>query len=906
MKGETAAKTKKETATKSSVPKKPVDESKSDEKQKNERMLTHATSEYYIDVESDQSKLWTLMCRDLPREVDFVEKQIVQHATCTLARTRNNFDHFGAYQATSYSVRDHLIKSWNMTQKLFTEKDCKRVYYMSLEFLMGRSLQNAILNLEIQQPYKDALAHLGFKLEDLYDEEQDAALGNGGLGRLAACFMDSLASLNYPAWGYGIRYQYGMFKQKMIDGYQMEDPDYWLNFGNPWEIPRQDVQYHVRFGGHVDVESNGRYKWTGGHVVVAMAYDVPIPGFNTLNTNNIRLWDAKPSHEFDLMLFNEGDYLGSIEARSRDENISRVLYPNDTTQVGKELRLQQQYFFVSATLQDIIRRFKKEHDNWDTFPSLAAIQLNDTHPSLGIPELMRLLLDVYFLPWDQAWKLTTEVFSFTNHTVLPEALEKWSVKMVEKLLPRHLQIIYHINHLFLKEVAAKFPDDKERVVRMSIIEEGDDKRIRMAYLAIVGSHKVNGVAAIHSDLLKTTIFKDFFELWPEKFTNMTNGVTPRRWLYMCNPSLSRLISRTINIDEEEWLIDMAKLKALVKHIDDQDVQAQFQKIKHHCKEQLAKYCRNHLSVELNTNALFDIQVKRIHEYKRQLLNILGVIHRYLALKKLPAEERIKRQKRVFFFAGKAAPGYAQAKRVIKLITSVGEVVNNDPEIGDLLKVVFIPNYNVSLAEIIIPASDISEHISTAGTEASGTSNMKFAMNGGLIIGTLDGANIEIREEVGDDCMFVFGARAEEVAGLRDSVRNNPDSHISPALREVVDAVLSGKMGPVTNHKTLIESILHGRDFYLVTHDFDDYIKTQERIDEEFHDKANWTRKCLKSVASMGKFSSDRTIHEYAKEIWDCEPVRATQMDFCSCEAKHPDAESEVSAARACDGSRSVY
>ena len=663
-----------------------------------------------------------------------------------------NCDETAAYSAAALAFRDRLITQWNHTQQRQTFADSKRVYYLSLEFLMGRALDNAMLNVGLKDLAKEGLSDLGFRIEDIIEQEHDAALGNGGLGRLAACFLDSLASLNYPAWGYGLRYRYGIFKQEIIDGYQVEVPDYWLDF-NPWEFPRHDVVVDIQFYGHVRKwqDDNGKTHaaWEGGEIVKATAYDVPIPGFETKSTNNLRLWSSKAaSGEFDFQKFNSGDYENAVAEQQRAETISAVLYPNDNLDRGKELRLKQQYFWVAASLYDIVRRFKKSKRAWREFPDQVAIQLNDTHPTLAIVELQRILMDLEGLEWEEAWSIVTQTFGYTNHTVLPEALEKWSVPLFQNLLPRHLQIIYDINLFFLQSVERKFPRERELLSRVSIIEESNPKMVRMAYLAIVGSHKVNGVAELHSDLIKTTIFKDFVKIFgPDRFTNVTNGITPRRWLHQANPRLSDLIASKTTGKKREYLKDLTLLNELEKYADDEKFKKEWQEIKLANKVRLAKHIKETTGVDVNPSALFDIQVKRIHEYKRQQMNIFGVIHRYLTIKKMSAEEKKKVVPRVSIFGGKAAPGYWMAKTIIHLINSVGAVVNNDKDVGDLLKVVFIEDYNVSKAEIIIPASDISEHISTAGTEASGTSNMKFVLNGGLIIGTCDGANVSFLSSV---------------------------------------------------------------------------------------------------------------------------------------------------------------
>jgi starch phosphorylase len=652
-------------------------------------------------------------------EKDEFEKELVRHIETTLARSMFNCDEKAAYSAASLAFRDRLILDWNKTQQNQTYRDSKRIYYLSLEFLMGRALDNAMLNVGLKDTAKAGLAELGFRIEDIIGQEHDAALGNGGLGRLAACFLDSLASLDYPAWGYGLRYRYGIFKQEIIDGYQVEVPDYWLDF-NPWEFPRHDVTVDIQFFGHVTKSTNENGKtiatWEGGEIVEAVAYDVPIPGYATSTTNNLRLWSSRASGgEFDFQKFNSGDYESSVADQQRAETISAVLYPNDNLERGKELRLKQQYFWVAASLYDIVRRFKKTKRPWKEFPDQIAIQLNDTHPTLAVVELQRILIDIEGLEWDFAWNIVTHTFGYTNHTVLPEALEKWPVGLVQHLLPRHLQIIYDINLYFLQQVEKQFPKDHDILRRVSIIEESQPKMVRMAYLAIVGSHKVNGVAELHSDLIKTTIFKDFVEIYgPDKFTNVTNGITPRRWLHQANPRLSELIASKTG--GNGFLKDLTALNKLELLAKDKDFKKEWSEIKYANKVRLAKYIKEANGVTVNPAALFDVQVKRIHEYKRQQLNIFGVILRYLTLKAMSPEERKQQLPRVSIFGGKAAPGYWMAKQIIHLINTVGSVVNNDEDIGDLLKVVYLADYNVSKAEIICPASDISEHISTAGTE----------------------------------------------------------------------------------------------------------------------------------------------------------------------------------------------
>ncbi|RAO66085.1 uncharacterized protein BHQ10_002097 [Talaromyces amestolkiae] len=802
------------------------------------------------------------------------EREFVRHIYTTLARSLYNCDDLAAYSGTALAFRERLIIDWNKTQQRQTLVDQKRVYYLSLEFLMGRALDNAMLNVGKKETAKEGLEDLGFRIEDVINQEHDAALGNGGLGRLAACFLDSMATLNYPAWGYGLRYRYGIFKQEIVDGYQVEIPDYWLDF-NPWELPRHDITVDIQFYGqsvrHEDEDGKVTYNWQGGEIVKAVAYDVPIPGYGTTTTNNLRLWSSKASSgEFDFQKFNSGEYESAVSDQQRAETISAVLYPNDNLDRGKELRLKQQYFWCAASLYDIVRRFKKTKRAWFEFPDQVAIQLNDTHPTLAIVELQRILIDLEGLEWDEAWKIVVSTFGYTNHTVLPEALEKWSVPLMEHLLPRHLQIIYDINLFFLQDVEKKFPNDRDLLARVSIIEESRPKMVRMAYLAIIGSHKVNGVAELHSDLIKTTIFKDFVNIYgPDKFTNVTNGITPRRWLHQANPRLSKLIASKLG--GYDFLTDLTLLDGIERFVDDKEFRREWAEIKTENKKRLANHIKDTTGYAVDPTALFDVQVKRIHEYKRQQLNIFGVIHRYLKIKSMTPEARKKLVPRVSIFGGKAAPGYWMAKTIIHLINKVGQVVNNDSDVGDLLKVIFIEDYNVSKAELIVPASDISEHISTAGTEASGTSNMKFVLNGGLIIGTCDGANIEITREITESNIFLFGNLAEDVETLRETHRYKGFT-LDEDLAKVFESIRSGTFGDAKAFESLIASIADHGDYYLVSDDFKSYIQTQELVDEDFRKQDEWIAKSISSVARMGFFSTDRVIDEYAESIWNVEPL----------------------------------
>jgi len=843
---------------------------------------------------SSQLKSFTLDAGDSLAKQEELLAEFVRHAKNTLAvppQSPEKITSVVVYKALALVLRDALLSRFHATHKHFEDQGVKEVSYLSLEFLIGRSMQNAISNLELLSEYGQSMKRLGYKLEDIYEEESDAGLGNGGLGRLAACFMDSLATLNYPAWGYGLRYTYGIFTQKIVDGYQVETADSWLTgpTGYPWEVERKDIVYPVRFFGEVIQVGYKKYKWTGGEVVMAQAYDNLVPGYRTNNTLSIRLWSAKCAHEMDLAAFNAGEYGRAFENKVRTETITSVLYPNDHHYNGKELRLKQQFLFVSATLQDILNRFKRRHfgkqlelynqmslkqkiDHFRQFPDEVAIQLNDTHPCLGIPELMRLLVDDEGLEWKQAWKICKCTFGYTNHTVLPEALEEWPVWLMERLLPRHLQIIYDINFQFLEKIHARFGGDMNKISHLSIIREGPEKMVRMANLAIIGSHAINGVATIHSELVKTLVFPDFYDIWPNKFQNKTNGVTPRRWILQANPSLTRLITETIN--DDSWTLDIRPLEKLRAFAENPEFQLKWLEVKRNNKLRLQKHVYKVTGIEISLDAIYDVHIKRIHEYKRQLLNILYVIDRYRSIKRLEPEERRKVTPRVVMFAGKAAPGYFMAKLIIKLINNVANVVNNDQEIGDLLKVVFIPNYSVSQAEIIIPGTDLSQQISTAGTEASGTGNMKFAMNGALIIGTLDGANIEIRENIGDENMFIFGARAEEIDGLKAKLRDG-SLKMDKRFAEVLRMIGLGIFGDAKTFEPLIFSLQDGRDRYLVSYDFQDYLRAQAEVDEAWKDRKRWLRMSIMSTAGAAPFSSDRTIQKYAKKIWDVQACRST-------------------------------
>lgn len=776
------------------------------------------------------------------------------------------------YEAASYTVRDHVVARWVKTAEAYYRDDTKRVYYLSLEFLIGRMLSNAALNLDINAELKAGLSSLGRDLENTVEMENDAALGNGGLGRLAACFLDSMATMAIPATGYGIRYEYGMFKQTIEGGQQVENPDNWLRYGNIWEFQRPEATYQIKFYGHVvkyEAESGEEAQhWVDAEHVVAMAYDVPVPGFGGETVNNLRLWSAKAAREFDLGHFNDGNYEKSVQERNDSENISKVLYPNDTSVLGKELRLKQQYFFVSASIQDILRRFLSAHDmkkpaDWKLLPEKIAIQLNDTHPSIGVAEMMYQLVDVHGLNWDLAWGLVVKIFAYTNHTLMPEALETWAVDLFGRLLPRHLEIIYKINHEFLLMVNHHFPGDADLLSRVSIIDESHGRRVRMAHLAVVGSHTVNGVAALHSALLKQHLFADFDRIYPGKLTNVTNGITPRRWLNQANPGLTALIEKAIGPGFKK---DLAQIKKITPLAKDAEFRKAFAKVKLANKVRLADKIEQKTGIKLNVNSLFDVQIKRIHEYKRQLLNVLHVITLYNRIRR--GEKGIA--PRTIIFGGKAAPGYWMAKQIIRLINDVAAIVNEDLAVGGQLKVVYYPNYEVSAAEILFPGSDLSEQISTAGTEASGTGNMKMALNGALTIGTLDGANVEIMEEVGLDNIFIFGLTTPQVAEIKANGYNPRDYYEGNAeLKQVLDMIASGffSVEEPSRYQAVVDNLLNNGDQYLLLADYASYIETQDRVGQLYQNQDAWTRMAILNVANMAKFSSDRAIGDYAKNIW---------------------------------------
>ena len=798
-----------------------------------------------------------------------VDRSLKNHLIYTSGKSAEEATQRDWFDTAAHTVRDHLIERWVQTRDAYQEEDCKRVYYLSL----GRMLSNAALNLGIDGQLRDGLRALGQEMEPVEETEIDAALGNGGLGRLAACFLDSMATLDLPGTGYGIRYEYGMFHQGIEDGQQVEHPDNWLRFGNPWEFQRPERLYPVKFNGRVvEFPKDGggiEHHWIDCEIVMAMAYDMPVPGYGTKTVNNLRLWSAKATREFNLASFNAGDYVGAVEEKNSTENLSKVLYPNDTSVMGRELRLKQQYFFVSASIQDILHRFLAKNSDWNKLPDKVAIQLNDTHPAIAVAEMMYALVDIYGLKWDLAWSLTTRIFAYTNHTLMPEALETWSVEMFGRVLPRHLEIIYEINHHFLHDVNHRFPGDNALLKRVSIIDEEHGRRVRMAHLAVVGSHKVNGVAALHSELLKSTLFADFNRIFPGRFINVTNGITPRRWLNQCNQGLTGLIASRIG---NNFVRDLSELAKLAPYADDPAFREQFRKIKQANKQRLAEHIERRLGLRIDTNSLFDVQVKRIHEYKRQLLNVLHVITLYNRIRSGQTQGMTPR---TVIFAGKAAPGYWLAKLIIRLINDVASIVNDDPVVGNLLKVVFLPNYDVSLAEKIFPASELSEQISTAGTEASGTGNMKMALNGALTIGTLDGANVEIGEEVGEDNIFIFGLTTHEVADLRARGYNPWEYYnLNAELKQTLDMIASGffSVEEPDRYRAIYENLTWNGDHYLLLADYTSYVECQEMVSRVYQDQEEWTRRAILNVARMGKFSSDRTIREYAQKVWGVQPV----------------------------------
>ncbi|MCW1873369.1 glycogen phosphorylase [Erwinia sp. INIA-01] len=801
--------------------------------------------------------------------VDALKHSIAYKLMFTIGKDPSIANKHEWLNATLLAVRDRMVERWLRSNRAQLSQDVRQVYYLSMEFLVGRTLSNALLAMGIYEDAQTALEEMGFDLEELIEEENDPGLGNGGLGRLAACFLDSLATLGLPGRGYGIRYDYGMFKQNIVDGQQAESPDYWLEYGNPWEFQRFNTRYKVRFGGRIQQEGS-RARWVETEEVLAMAYDQIIPGFDTDATNTLRLWGAQASNEINLGKFNQGDYFAAVEDKNHSENVSRVLYPDDSTYSGRELRLRQEYFLVSSTVQDILHRHWAMHQTFDNLADKIAIHLNDTHPVLAIPELMRVLIDESKFSWDDAFTVACQVFSYTNHTLMQEALETWPVDMIGKILPRHLQIIFEINDYFLKTIQEQYPEDWELLSRISIIDENNGRKVRMAWLAVVVSHKVNGVSELHSNLMVQSLFADFARLFPGRFCNKTNGVTPRRWLALANPSLSGVLDEAIG---RTWRTQLSQLDELKQHIDYPNFISKISDAKLANKKRLAIYIAQKLDIVVDPHAMFDVQIKRIHEYKRQLLNVLHVITRYNRIKADPDAEWVPR---VCIFAGKAASAYYMAKHIIHLINDVAKVINSDPQVKNRLKVVFIPNYGVSLAQIIIPAADLSEQISLAGTEASGTSNMKFALNGALTIGTLDGANVEMLEHVGEENIFIFGNTTPQVEELRSNGYSSHKYYEQDAeLHQVLTQIATGVFSPQEpgRYRNIFDSLVNLGDHYQLLADYRSYVDTQDKVDKLYRNKGEWTRRALINIANMGYFSSDRTIQEYADEIWGIQPIR---------------------------------
>ena len=834
--------------------------------------------------EINKEKLNLLIPKLFPKDKTSIQKSILSHIEHTLGSSKYDIKNSSLFFSTSSTIKNILLSRMKTTEEFITKKGAKKIHYMSIEFLLGRLLQNSLVCLELENNYKEALFDLGVKLEELYDEEKDPALGNGGLGRLAACYMDSLSTMNYPGYGYGIRYDYGIFRQVIQNFEQKELPDYWLKNGNPWESINLDTKYTIRFYGYCrDSIVNGKKyrKWCGGDEILAIPYDIPIPGFKTYNCNALRLWKSFPIEEFNFDMFNKGDFSSSINDKNSANYITSVLYPNDNSLNGRELRLKQEYFFCSATIQDIIKKYKKLKLPWKDFHKYNCIQLNDTHPTLAIIELLRILMDEYYLDYKEAFKIVKKSFNYTNHTVLPEALEKWGADIFKKILPRHLELIYLVNFVFLEEIKIKYPNNNEKLSKLSIIEESNPKQIRMANLCIISSNKVNGVAKIHSNLIRKKLFNDFYELSPKKFTNVTNGVTPRRWIHCSFPELSNLLTE-YNDNKNDWLGELDILMdlpdKLTKSSKKEEFMKKYKKAKLCAKLRLKNYVKKYCDIDIDEHFMFDIMVKRIHEYKRQFLNCLYCVYKYLSIKKMTMEEKMKLNKRVTFFGGKSAPGYILAKNIIKLINIIANKINNDEEVNPYFKMIFIPDYKVSTAEIIIPAADISQHISTAGTEASGTSCMKFVMTGSIILGTSDGANIEIAEEIGENNIFLFGKKVDEVTQIREELKNGKRNYISDNLKECFDALYLNKFGDTNFIHDYLNGLQNGGDYYCTCHDFEEYIKIQEKVDKEYQDKEKWDNICFENICHMGFFSSDRCVQNYANDIWKIKPIEVPKPD----------------------------
>jgi starch phosphorylase len=809
--------------------------------------------------------------RRVEMSVEGLKEDFAWHLRYSLAKGDIRATERDQYTAFANAVRDRIVERWINTQEKYHHQNTKRVYYLSLEFLMGRLLGNNVINLKADQLCRDALKDYGIDWNDLRDHETDAGLGNGGLGRLAACYLDSMSTLNLAGMGYGLRYDYGIFRQKIVGGNQVEEPDRWLKDGYPWEMERPEYSQIVHFGGHVEcsnVRGRQQWRWVAAEQVEGVPYDLPIVGYRDA-VNSLRLWSARAVDEFDLSDFNKGSYVEAVESKVLAENLTKVLYPNDNTMAGKELRLRQQYFFVACSLKDILRRYRELNKTWDALPEKMFVHLNETHPALVIPELMRILVDHEGVDWDKAWDLTRRSTGYTNHTILPEALEKWPVSMMERLLPRHLQIIYEINGRFLQEVSSLYPGDVQRLQRMSLIDENGERYVRMANLCIIGSSSTNGVAELHSQILKDSLFKDFYELYPEKFHNVTNGITPRRWLLKANPMLAQLITDSIG---EDWVTNLDKLKELEKFAKDGGFLSSLAKIKKANKEQLSNWVMKDLGIKLDPHAIFDVQVKRLHEYKRQLLLALYIISFY---NRLVSDPKFDPQPRSFIFAAKAAPGYYMAKLIIRLIHGIAAVVNSNPKTRGKLSVAFLPDYRVSLAEKIMPAAEVSEQISLAGMEASGTGNMKFMMNGALTLGTYDGANVEINQEVGDENMFLFGLRTEDVAKLRPSYNSKEYCRNNPEIKMALDMIKSNVFSVLEPglFEPILRSLIDYNDYYMLLADLESYIAAQDRVDETYRNQKKWNRMSLVNIARSGRFSSDRAVMEYAKDIWNVTPVK---------------------------------
>jgi len=814
---------------------------------------------------------WTLPLRQMSPEN--IRRGFLNNLEYILAKNRFTMTDYDKFLSLSYTVRERLIERWILTRREYHRQDVKRIYYLSMEFLMGRLLSNNTMNLGLNNACTKAMQSLGLDSETIAEQECDAGLGNGGLGRLAACFLDSMATLELPAVGYGILYEFGIFNQKIVNGYQVEYPEQWLENSNPWLLERPEFKVSIQYFGktvhRVDAHGNMQISWEDADEVIAIPFDMPIPGYGNNTVNTLRLWAARAAHEFNFEYFNSGDYIGACQDKITSENISKVLYPNDNNHSGRELRLKQQHFFTSASLQDIVRRYLRNHTDFSVFSDKVAIQLNDTHPAIAIVELMRQLMDIHNVAWDEAWNIVQKTFAYTNHTLLPEALEKWPVSLMKWMLPRHLEIIYEINSRFLRMVSYRYPGNVEKLRDMSLIEEGQEPSVRMAYLAIVASHSVNGVSELHTKLLANGLVRNFYELWPEKFNNKTNGITQRRWLYTANQSLASLISENIG---DGWVKNCSELSKLVPYANNPDFCKKWRDIKYANKLRFAATIRRRNDIIINPDTLFDVQVKRMHEYKRQVLNIMHCIALYNDLK---AGNTANFTPRTVLIAAKAAPGYTMAKLIIKFINSVADVINNDPDTRGLLEIHFLPNYQVSLAESLIPAADISEQISTAGTEASGTGNMKFALNGALTIGTMDGANIEMLEEVGSENIFIFGLRSHEIQSIRDKGYNPWDYYYgNDRLRAVLDLIEKGFFSPEEPalFKPIYNALLNDGDHYMVLADFGAYASCHADIIKAYADRDRWTKMSILNVAHMGKFSSDRTIQQYSDEIWHAKPV----------------------------------